>query len=290
MPDTILITGATGTVSSALIDELGDAPGIHRRALVRDGAKVDGLRQRGIEVVTADLDDPRTLGPAFEGVDGVWALASVNPRAPEHNMNIVWAARQAGVRFIVRMSAVGAAHDAPTRNGRLHALSDQELQGSGLQWTILKPHFFMQNLFGAAGSVAGQGAIYLNMGEGRLGMIDVRDIGAAAAQVLKAPHLHGGKTYTLTGPASISFDEAALAIGNAIGKPVNYVGVPSDAAREAMTGFGMPQWVADAIVEYGEAYAGNWGDFTTPTVEQITGRPPRGIADFARDMAGAFKD
>jgi len=159
-----------------------------------------------------------------------------------------------------------------------------------LHWTILKPHFFMQNLFGAARSVAGQGAIYMNMGEGRLGMIDVRDIAACAAQVLKAPHLHRGKTYTLTGPASISCNEVALAIGNAIGKPVSYVGVPSDAAREGMTAMGLPQWVADAIVEYGEAYAGNWGNFTTPTVEQITGRPPRGIADFARDMAGAFKD
>ncbi len=287
MPSTtILITGATGNVSSAVIDALPDDRDVRVRALVRDSGKASALEQRGIELATGDLDDPRTLGPAFEGVDGVWMLATLNPRAPEQNMNMLWAARQAGVSYAVRMSAVGAAYDAPTRNGRLHALSDHELMASGLHWTILKPHFFMQNQLGSAGSIADQGAIYLNMGGGRLGMIDVRDIGAVAAKVLISPGAHRGKTYTLTGPASISFEEAAGAVGEAIGKPVSYAAVPSDAARDAMTGFGMPQWVANALVEYGEAYSTNWGDFTTTAVADIIGRRPRSFADFARDFMG----
>lgn len=285
---TILITGATGNVSSAVIDELHDGSDRRVRALVRDPGKASGLEQRGLEVVTGDLDDPRTLGPAFEGVDGVWMLATLNPRAPEQNMNMLWAARQAGVSYAVRMSAFGAAYDAPTRNGRLHALSDHELMASGLAWTILKPHFFMQNLLGSAGTIAGQGAFYLNMGAGRLGMIDVRDIAAVAAKVLSSPGGHSGKTYTLTGPASISFDDAAGIVGATIGKPVRYTAVPADAARDAMAGFGMSQWLADALVEYGEAYSTNWGDLTTTAVADLIGRQPRSFADFARDFKGVF--
>jgi uncharacterized protein YbjT (DUF2867 family) len=75
-----------------------------------------------------------SLTTAFAGVDTLWLLTAMGPQAPHAAMNEVWAARQAGVRHIVRLSAVGAAHDAPTRNGRLHALSEVELNpiGGGL--------------------------------------------------------------------------------------------------------------------------------------------------------------
>ena len=65
---------------------------------------------------------------AFASADMLWLLTAMGPQAPNASVNAVWAARRAGVRHIVRLSAVGAAHDAPTRNGGLHALSDDELQ------------------------------------------------------------------------------------------------------------------------------------------------------------------
>jgi uncharacterized protein YbjT (DUF2867 family) len=289
MSRTILITAATGQVSSALIDELHARGDVKLRAMVHDPGKGDALSSRGIEVVVGDLDDPRTFNGAFEGVDAVWAMAPMGPAAPAQNSNVIWAARQAGVRFAARLSAVNAAHDAPTRNGRLHALSDAELGDSGLQWTILKPHFYMQNLLGSAGSIAGQGEFHLTMGSGRLGMVDVRDVAAAAAAVLTAPEGHEGKTYTLTGPATVDFDEVAQALSAATGNDVRYVPVSPEDARGALEGFGLGVWMADALVEYGVAYTGGWGDFTTTAVADLTGRQPRSVADFARDHAGAFK-
>jgi uncharacterized protein YbjT (DUF2867 family) len=284
----ILVTGATGHVSSALIDELHGRPDVTVRAMVHDAAKGDALAARGVEVVVADLNNPRTFNGALDGVDAVFALAPMGPEAPSQNSNLLWAARRAGAPFVVRLSAVGAAHDAPTRNGRLHALSDAELIGSGLGWTILKPHFFMQNLLGTAGSIAAQGEFYLTMGRGRLGMVDVRDVAAAAAAVLTSPEAHDGQTYTLTGPASVSFDDVATALGTAIGRDVRYVPVSPDDARDALEGMGLGAWMADALGEYSVAYASGWGDFTTTAVSDITGRPPRGLDEFARDHAAAF--
>ena len=78
----------------------------------------------------------------------------------------------------------------------MHALSDAELQGSGLGWTILRPHFFMQNLLGAIDG----NTLRTHLGEGRLGMIDVRDIAEVAARILTAPASHAGHIFTLTGP------------------------------------------------------------------------------------------
>lgn len=288
MSRTVLLTGVTGTVGQQLLQRITANGEFKVKALVRRDDVAGTLRERGVDAYLGDLDDPSTLGPAFEGVDTLWLLTQVSPREPEHSMNALWAARQAGVRSVLRNSAVGAAHDAPTRNSRLHALSDVAVVESGMDWTILRPHFYMQNLFGAAGSIAGAGAMYLNMGESPLGTIDVRDVAEMTLAILTDPAAHFGKIYTPTGPESITLKAAAAAIGAAIGKQVSYVPVPSTAAREAMIGFGMPPWVAAAIAEYGEAYATGWGDFTTEDFTTVVGHPPRSIEQFATDFVDVF--
>jgi uncharacterized protein YbjT (DUF2867 family) len=290
MTRTLLLTGATGMVSSALIQSLKGAEDVTLRALVRDHKKAEALRQQGIQAAIGDLDDPESLSAAFEGVSDLWLLNAVSPRQPENSMNALWAAKRAGVERVVRMSAIGAAHDAPSRNGRLHALSDAELMASSLKWTILRPHFFMQNLLMSAQSIAQQGEFYLAMGQGKLGMIDARDIAAFAARVLtSAPELHHGRIYTLTGPASISLDEAAAQLSAGLDRAVRYVPVSNDVARQSMLGFGMPAWLVGMLTEYATAYSANWGDFTTPHVQDILGRPARSVLDFAREHAAAFR-
>jgi uncharacterized protein YbjT (DUF2867 family) len=287
MAKTILITGATGNISSGILRNLKGS-GHNLRALVRHPDKAEGLGKQGVDVRIGDLEKPWTLAPAFEGADTVWLLGPPGPRAPEQSSNGLWAARQAGVKHIVRMSAVGAAFNAPTINSRLHALSDAEVAASGIPYTILKPHFFAQNLLMmAAGSVAQEGAMYVAMGEGRIGIIDSRDISDFAAHVLTHPG-HEGKTYTLTGPASVNMHQVAEAIGKGVGKPVKYVPVPVEAAQQAMTGMGMDPWMVNLLVDYMKAYGSNWGDFANGEFQAVTGKPPRSIEQFARDFAGAF--
>jgi uncharacterized protein YbjT (DUF2867 family) len=254
---------------------------------VRNPEKAEELRRQGIEIRVGDLEKPWTLGPAFAGVDTVWILAPPGPRAPEQCSNALWAARQGGAKHVVRMSAFGAAHTAPTINSRLHALSDAELVGSGIPFTILKPHFFMQNLMMAAQSVAQQGAMYFALADGKMGLIDSRDISDFAAHVLTTGG-HEGKTYTLTGPASLSMHQIAAAIGNAIGKTVAYVPVSVDDARQSMAQMGLDDWMVNLMCDYFTAYSGNWGDLVTDDFQRVTGKAPRSIEQFARDFAQAF--
>jgi uncharacterized protein YbjT (DUF2867 family) len=278
---TILVTGANGTVSSALVREL--AAGFKVRALVRDAAKAPDLPS--VEVAVGDLDEPSTLTDAFSGVDTVWLLTAMGPQAPHASMNAVWAARRAGVRHVVRLSAVGAGHDAPTRNGRLHALSDEELMTSGLAWTIVRPHFFMQNLLGAVNG----DTLFGMLGGGRLGMVDTRDVALFGARILAAPQAHAGKVYTVTGSASVSMHEAAESISSVLGSPIRYQPVSPEDAAAAMVQLGFPQWVADVSAEYGHAYANGWGDFTTPDFTTVTGRPARSFAEFAADHRSGLR-
>jgi uncharacterized protein YbjT (DUF2867 family) len=145
----------------------------------------------------------------------------------------------------------------------------------------------MQNLLMAAQSVAQQGAMYFALADGKMGLIDSRDISDFAAQVLTTAG-HEGKTYTLTGPASISMHQVAAAIGEAIGKAVKYVPVTVEAQRQSILQMGMDEWTANLLGDYSVAYSANWGDLVTDDFQRVMGKAPRSIAQFCRDFAGAF--
>ncbi|MDP9848342.1 SDR family oxidoreductase [Streptosporangium lutulentum] len=272
---TILITGANGNVSGEVLRSLEGTADL--RVLVRDRAKAPS----GVEVAVGDLHHPETLDQAFEGVDTVWLLNAMGPDSTHASSNALWAARKAGVRHIVRMSAIGAGHDAPTRNGRLHILSDIELAASDLGWTIIRPAYFMQNTLGSVNGDTFYGA----PGEGRVGMIDVRDIADFAAVVLRDPGRHQGETYTITGPESIRLRDMTDTLSEVYGRPITYQPASPDDAYPAMLKAGMKEWDAAVTKEYLKAYDAGWGDYTTPTYTAVTGRPGRTFARFARDYA-----
>lgn len=284
---TIMFTGANGNVSSSAIREL-QGSGHKLVGLVRDPAKAAALAALGVELRTGNLDQLRTVEDAFTGVDVAFLLAPPSLLAPMQVSNALWGARRAGVKHVVRLSAVGAAHDAPTINSRAHALSDSELERSGIPYTILKPHFFTQNLMMTGTTVAQEAKIYFALGEAKLPMIDVRDVGATVAAILKDPTPHAGKTYTLTGPAAISMHQVASAIGEAIGKPVNYVPVPVPAMVDQVAKFGVDDFGQTAMRDYFTAYSAGWQDTVTTAVKDITGTNARSIHEFARDFAAAF--
>jgi uncharacterized protein YbjT (DUF2867 family) len=281
---TILLTCANGKVSAATIAALKDS-GHKIVGLVRDEAKGKAL---GIELRKGDLDKPRSLEGAFNGIDTAWLLAPPGPLAPYQMSNALWAAKQAGVKHLVRMSAVGAAHDAPNLNSRLHALSDSELSVSGIPFTILKPHAFMQNLLMSAKSIAAEGMMYLAYGDAKVPLVDVEDIAAVAAKVLRDPTPHAGKTYTLTGGAAIGMAQVAAALTEAVGKPVKYVPVPVAEAVESLAKMGLDDYAQVSTRDYFISYSRGWQSGVTDAVKKITGKEPRSIAEFARAHAAAF--
>ena len=287
---TVLVTGATGTVSTALLGALQGTPGLKLRALVRDpaGTKAQALQKDGVEIVAGDLEEPDTLAEAFDGVDILWLLTPASALEPSMGSNAVTSARRAKVGHIVRNSAIKAGHDAPNRNGRLHALVEESVKASGIPWTILRPHYYMQNLLSSAASVASDGMLYMNMGQGRVGMIDGRDVGVFAAKVIQNVERHAGKTYTPTGPELTTMAEAAETLSSVLGKRVNYVALPPEAAQQAMLGFGLSRWFVGNVVDYGRVYAEGWGDFTTSDFKEVTGHEARSFKQFATDFAPTF--
>ncbi len=263
--------------------------GTRVRAAVRNVARAAALAGLGAEVVEADLDRPETLPAAVAGMDGVLLSTPVDPRIGELHARLYSAAKEAGVRHIVRISVVGAAEESPLVMGRYHVKGDRALQESDMGWTILRPQAFAQNFFAAAASIRAEGRLYGCAGQGLVPHIDARDISAAAAAVLLQPGGHAGRIYDLTGPAAISMNDIAAAFSRALGKTVTYVKVPSQAMLEGMTAAGLPEWLAAGLVWlYENAYADGCAAPVSGAVQRLTGRPATTFEQFVRDHAAAF--
>jgi uncharacterized protein YbjT (DUF2867 family) len=287
MAATILITGGTGAVGGELIRQLL-AAGVSLRALVRSAEKGAALAARGVEVFEGDFAQPETLPPALAGIERVFLLSNAHERQAELQSNLIGAALEAGARHIVKLSALGSAPDSPITLAAQHARTEQQLKDSGLEWTILQPHSFMQNLLGNAGSIVGEGAFRGAAGEGKIAPVDVRDIAAVAAATLTEAG-HAGQTYLITGPETLTYAQIAEQLGAAIGKPVRYVDIPREQYVAGLKGYGVPAFLAEDLGTLQQIFAAGYGDVVTDVVQRVAKKAPISFAQFARDYADAFR-
>ena len=282
----ILVTGGTGGVGSELLRLLSKA-GIVTRALARHPQRAQALP--GITWIAGDLSKPGTLTSAFEGARTLFLLTSYYEDMVELQHNAISAARAAGVTYVVKISAFAASDHSRAPVGRWHYQVEKELQESGLGWTILRPHHFMQNLLAQAEYVRTEGVVYSASGDGKIPYVDGRDVAAVAFATLTQPG-HLGKKYVVTGSEAISYRQAAEIIGAVIGKPVRFVDESPDEARARRVREGLPPAVVEsalAIAAYQRA--GGKTVTITSTVTDLTGRPPRTVGEFVREHADLFR-
>jgi uncharacterized protein YbjT (DUF2867 family) len=286
MSNTILVTGATGTVGSKVVQALAGKADVSVRVAVRDPAKAKGLGANA-QPVAFDYAKPETIAAAVKGADRVFVLTPFQQDQVELGNRLVDAAKAAGVRHIVKLSAIGSDMEPGIQLGRWHRAVERHLEATGIAYTILRPANFMDNFIHYYPPQA-DGNIYLPLGTGAASYIDTRDIADVAALVLTTPG-HDNKAYTLTGGEAVSTAQAAAHLSEATGRAINYVDVPEEAAKKAMLDLGMPGWMVDAMMELHGIVKAGYAAGTTDTVKELLGRAPRTFAQFARDNAAAWK-
>ncbi len=283
----ILVTGASGRVGADVVKGLSIV-GAGARAFVRDAAKGEALHRPGVEVAVGDLAQPATLGPALRGCDRVFLCSAASPQQVQLQGNVIRAAQEAGVKQIVKLSALGAALDSPVSFGRWHAETEKQLLASGIAWTFLRPTFFMQNVLGFAPSIRAQGVLAAPLKSGRIPAVDTRDVAALAVEALTGAG-HERKIYDVTGPELLSGLDLAAKLSQATGRSVRFLDVKPEEARNGMIASGAPPWMADAVVAIYRGFASGRPPAPSPVVENLTGYPPRTFDDWARENAAAFR-
>jgi uncharacterized protein YbjT (DUF2867 family) len=279
----ILVTGATGTVGSELVRRLVARDEIEVRAFVRHPDKAAALERAGAELAVGTFEDLDSVRAAASDVDTLVLITPAGPDAATQARAVLAAAWESGVRKVVRQSVIRAALEGPTGNVRQHAQIEEDILRSGQDYTILRPHYFMQNLLRSAQNITGDGKIYYGMGEGRLGMIDSRDIAECAA-VCAVSDRFDKQILTLTGPESLSFYDVAGALTEILNRTITYVPITPEQVEQFMQVRGVGSWNARVLRDYAQAYADGWGDFVTDDVARITGHAPHTFEEFAREV------
>lgn len=283
----ILVTGAGGTVGSEVLEQLRRA-GAKVRAAFHNDEKVKAARAKGLDAVKIDFDRPETLREALRGVDKVFLLTGSVPNQVEQETNLVNAAKEAGVKHIVKLSVIGADKERIIFS-RIHRAAEKAIEGSGIPWTFLRANSFMQNLVTYDGeTIRSQGAFYGAAGEGKISHVDVRDIAAVAVKVLTESG-HAGKAYELNGPEALSYAQVAEKISQVSGKKVSYVDVPPDQMKQGMLEAGLPEAYAEALLDLHAFYKRNEASTRSDDIKRVIGRDPITFDQYAKDNAASFR-
>jgi uncharacterized protein YbjT (DUF2867 family) len=283
----ILVTGASGTVGKAVLQEVCRKQS-NSRAMFR--SKEEAAKSpSGCQPVLADFSDKPSLRKALDGVTAVFLVCAPIPQLVELESNVLDVCKDTGVHHIVLNSALGAG-DFPKSFPSWHRKVEDKLKSTGISFTILRPNGFLQNIVAYnAPSIRAQGAFYASMSDAKVSYLDVGDIAAVAAKALHAA-THAGKTYELHGPEAISNQELAKRISRIAGRTVNYVDISDSAQREAMLGLSMPEWQVTALLNLQQYYKQGGGAKTDGLLKSLIERDPVTLDQYLSANAREFRD
>lgn len=279
----VLVTGATGTVGSRVLEQLADGA-VTVRAATRDP---DGSNLPDAdETVEFDFERPETWGAAFDGVDRLFLVRPpAISRVGESILPAIDAAERVGIDHVVVLSVLGAEKNPLLPHRRI----EKHVQGTSLDWTFLRASFFMENLIERHGrEIAECGEIVVPAGNGATSFVASEDVAAVGARALTAVD-HRNRAYDVTGPAALTYHEVAATLRTVLDRNIEYTD-PSllDFVRHSRS-IGRP-WGLTLVMAglYITARLGLAGRVSVDA-ERVLGRPPTALASWVEANRDAFE-
>lgn len=271
----IAVTGATGRLGSRVARRLADR-GSPQRLVVRDRNRAPQLP--GALVVQAAYGDGEAARQALDGASTLLMVSAAESvdRVAEH-CAFVDAVADAGVGHIVYTSFVGAAPTATYTLARDHWTTEEYIRRSGVAYTFLRDNLYQDVLPAFAGEA---GVIRGPAGHGRVAAVAEDDIADAAAAILLSPDDHAGRTYNLTGPQALDFDEIAAILTRATGREISYLPETIEEAYASRASYGAELWRVDAWVSTYTAIAAGELALVTQDIPNLTGHPATPLEDY----------
>lgn len=293
MSPTLLITGAAGPFGQRVLHHLVETLRVPPQRLVattRRPALLAGWAERGVTVHAADFEAPVELEAALRGAERMLlistdALDRPGRRLAQHR-NAVEAAVRAGVQHVVYTS-MPRPEGSPVLFAPDHAGTEAALAASTLPgWTVLRNHWYMENLLHALPHALQSGRWFSAAGDGRVAYVARDDLAQAAAQAL----VEGGgrRTLTLSGARAYTTREIAARVSALTGRPIEVVPVWIEQRVQGMVAAGLPEPLARTFASLDiNTAAGRVGEVTRD-LPALIGRPPRDFDDWLVEHRAAL--
>ncbi len=270
------ITGATGQLGRLVVEKLKQRVNAEDLvALVRSPDKASDL---GIEAKAFDYTKSEALADALQGIDHLLLISGseVGQRKAQHQ-NIIEAAREAGIKWIVYTSLLHADTSSLSLAAE-HVETEKLLDASGIPHTILRNGWYTENYTASVRGAVGAGAFIGSAGDGKISSAAREDYAEAAAVVLTGEG-HQGKVYELAGDVAYTLKDLAAEISRQTGKDIPYNNLSEEEYAAVLKSLGLPEGLAQAVASWDiGASKGDLFDATS-VLSKLIGHPTTLLAD-----------
>lgn len=283
----ILVTGATGNLGTAVINQLlKSAKASHIAALARDEKKAEYLKENGIEVHLGTFDDPASLDKAFQGIDKVLLISTGDPNRFQQHKNVVDAAKKTGVKFIAYTSV--PLKDLNTSAAKFllesHFQTEDYIKESGLAYAFLRNNIYADMLPMYVGEKVFETGIYLPAGTGKVPFALRREMGEGTANLLLQSEQHQNKTYDITNIELYSFEDVAEVLSELSGKEIIYANADLDEFTKKMETGNLPEHVVSIFIAFVTDFKNHQYEKATGDLERLLGRKPATLKEALKEI------
>lgn len=280
--ETLLVTGASGQLGRLVLDELltqTDAAQII--ATTRKPESLADYAAKGVNVRAADFDQPDSLAATFAGATRLLLISTdaVGARVESHR-RAVEAAAAAGVKHIIYTSWPQA-EQSPALVAPDHAATEKMIHDSGLSYTILRNNLYTENLIGSLKGALASGVLANASGGGKAAYVTRLDCARAAAGALLSDSFEN-RTLDVSGPEAYSNADVARIASELLGQQIQSLDLDDAAYKQALTGAGLPEFVADLLLSFEQAIRQGDAANVSTAVQDLSGQAPIDLPDFLK--------
>ena len=283
----ILITGATGHLGTAVINQLlKNTNNNNIVALARDENKAKSLKEKDVEVRMGTFDDTASLHKALQGIEKVLLISTTDPNRFQQHKNVVDAAKKAGVKFIAYTSV-------PIKNLNLaaakpllesHFQTEDYIKASGLSYAFLRNNIYVDMVPMYVGEKVFETGIYLPAGSGKLPFALRREMGEGTANLLLQSDQHQNKTYDITNIELYSFEDIARVLSELSGKIITYTNAGLDEFTKTLKGRNMPEHIIFIFTAFVTDFKNHQYEKATNDLERLLGRKPATLKEALKEL------
>lgn len=278
----ILVTASNGHLGQAVITALLKKTSTDQIiASAREVGKLSQTSEKGIVCRRVDYDDPSTLESACADISTVILIPSPAPKTQriQQHRHVIAAAQANKVRTVVFVSFIDVRENSPLSYAHIFSDTEKALAVSGLAWTNMRMPYYTDNLLHWLPASLERGEFFSSAGEGRMPYVTQADLAESIAKV-STTEGHTGKTYELTGPDALSYDDIASLASEIYGKAVRYKSLTAEEYQRWLTNSGATEYRIENALGLAAAIKEGAFDRVTNHAEQLTGHAPESVKSF----------
>jgi uncharacterized protein YbjT (DUF2867 family) len=266
----VIILGATGNIGTAVLKNL-QGRNVEVFAGVQSEKDFENVSQYGASPIIVNFQNQESLNEALKEKDRVFLVTPLMQNPEAVTEMVINASKLNGVKHMVRSTASGADSNGQIQMARWAGLSEDLIKASNLNYTIVRPYSFLQNMVNFhSQTIRNYNGFYLPVGDAKTSLLDINNLGEVVAVALTSDD-HFGKTYELSG-LTYTNEELAEKLSTVVGRKISYIDVPEEKAKESMLTNQMPEWMVNAMMELNYITKQGWTAGYSDDYKNITGK------------------